>query len=144
RPKAQYLRRWLACGSTVKILEVGSFVGGFLAAGREYGWQMLGVDPGEEVDAFCKERGLQVLPETLAEVQLEKDSIDCVAIWNTFDQLPDPAPTVTAARRLLGTGGVLALRTPSGEGFRRARRAMTAPTLPVAGTAGVADALTAR
>jgi len=140
RPKAQYLRQWLASGSTVKIVEVGSFVGGFLAVGREYGWQMLGVDPGKEVDVFCKERGLQVLPETLGEVQLAKDSIDCVAIWNTFDQLPDPDPTVSAARRLLRTGGVLALHIPSGESFRRAQRWVTVLPRPFAGWVRVAMA----
>src|SRR5207249_12170782 len=62
-------------------------------------------------DLFCKEHRLRVVRETLGEVQLANDSIDCVAIWNTFDQLPDPEPTVSAARRLLRTGGVLALRS---------------------------------
>jgi SAM-dependent methyltransferase len=139
RPKAQYLRRWLA-GSTVRIVEVGSFVGGFLTAGREYGWQMLGVDPGKEVDAFCKEHGLQVVRETLGEVQLANNSIDCVAIWNTFDQLPDPEPTVSIARRLLRIGGVLALRIPSGECFRRAQWLATVLPRPFAGWVRVAMA----
>ncbi|MGV3724712.1 MAG: class I SAM-dependent methyltransferase, partial [Actinomycetota bacterium] len=96
RPKARSLARCLAEGS--RVVEVGSFVGGFLAAGQEQGWRVLGVDPGEEVDTFCAERGLPVfrgaLPELLKHPHRDwsPGSVDCVAIWNAFDQLPDPEP----------------------------------------------------
>jgi SAM-dependent methyltransferase len=116
RPKARRLARRLSPGA--RVVEVGSFVGGFLAAGREQGWEMLGVDPGEEVDAFCAERGLRVFRGSLAEAPLESGSVDAVAIWNTFDQLPDPEPVLAAARRLLRPGGLLAVRVPNGECFR--------------------------
>lgn len=116
RPKARRLSRWLRPGA--RVVEVGSFVGGFLEAGRERGWEMLGVDPGEEVTAFCRERGFRVLQSTLPEVRLRAGSVDAVAIWNTFDQLPDPAPTLDAACRLLRPGGLLALRVPNGACFR--------------------------
>jgi hypothetical protein len=42
-----------------------------------------------------------------------------VAIWNTLDQIPDPGPTLAAARRLLRPGGLLAVRVPNGDCFRR-------------------------
>jgi SAM-dependent methyltransferase len=118
RPKARILRRWLRPGAETRIVEVGSFVGGFLAAGREYGWDLVGVDPGEEVDSFCAERGLRVFRGTLAEAPLHPGTVDCVAIWNAFDQLPEPEPVLTVARRLLRPGGLLALRVPNGACFR--------------------------
>ncbi|MGH8006741.1 MAG: methyltransferase domain-containing protein [Candidatus Binatia bacterium] len=118
RPKARLLRRWLAAGPEIRVVEVGSFVGGFLAAGQEYSWNMLGIDPGEEVDAFCRGKGLHVFRGTLSEASLETNSIDCVAIWNTFDQLPYPDPTLTAARRVLRPGGIMAVRVPNGVCFR--------------------------
>ena len=120
RRKAHQLRRWLVGRSNVKILEVGSFVGSFLAVGREYGWEMCGVDPGKEVNTFCRQKGFQVFEGTLAEVPLQDDALDCIAIWNTFDQLADPRPTVSAAFRLLRPGGILAIRTPNGQCFRYA------------------------
>lgn len=118
RPKARLLRRWLPVGPETRVVEVGSFVGGFLTAGQECGWDMLGIDPGEEVDAFCRGKGLHVFRGTLNDAPLETNSIDCVAIWNTFDQLPLPAPTLTAARRVLRPGGILAVRVPNGDCFR--------------------------
>jgi SAM-dependent methyltransferase len=122
RTKAHWVRRWLPTGAGVRVVEVGSFVGGFLAAGQHHGWQMLGVDPGAEVNAFCHQKGLPVFAGTLEEVPLPQGSVDCVAIWNTFDQLPDPRPTLAAATRLLRPGGLLVLRVPHGECFRRAAR----------------------
>lgn len=125
RPKARQLARELPPGS--RVIEVGSFVGGFLAAGRERGWQMLGVDPGQEVDEFCSDRGLPVYRGTLPDLRPERlpaswkpGTMDCLAIWNAFDQLPEPEPTLAAARQMLRPGGLLALRVPNGECFRAA------------------------
>jgi SAM-dependent methyltransferase len=122
RPLAREVARFLP--PRAQVVEVGSFVGGFLQAGRERGWSMLGVDPGREVGAFCAERGLRVFPGTLPELADTPDTswegVDCVAIWNAFDQLPEPEPDLAAARRLLRPGGLLALRVPNGDCFRAA------------------------
>lgn len=125
RPKARHLRRRLRPGA--RVVEVGSFVGGFLQAGQEQGWEMLGVDPGREVDAFCAERGLRVFSGTLPQFvegglprSWSPGSVDCVAVWNAFDQIPEPEPVLAAARRLLRPGGILALRVPNGACFRLA------------------------
>jgi SAM-dependent methyltransferase len=120
RRKARVLRRWLPAGQGVCIVEVGSFVGGFLMAGRSEGWDVRGIDPGEEVARFCRARGLPVFRGTLEEMRLRPRSVDCVAVWNTFDQLPEPATTLDAIQRVLRPGGVLALRIPNGLFFRRA------------------------
>lgn len=118
QPRARQLRRRLRGRSPVRVVEVGSFVGGFLAAGEEQGWEMLGVDPGEEVGEFCRSQGRRVFPGTLAEAPLQPATVDVVAIWNTFDQLPDPEPTLAAARHALRPNGILALRIPNGDCFR--------------------------
>lgn len=113
RDKARALARWLS-GAQPRVVEVGSWVGDFLAAGLERGWDMLGVDPGKEVGAFCRARGFPVHSGQLAEAPLDAGSVDAVTIWNTFDQLPDPRPTLAAAQRLLRPGGVLVVRVPNG------------------------------
>ncbi|HKA55151.1 MAG TPA: class I SAM-dependent methyltransferase [Candidatus Binatia bacterium] len=132
RPKARFLRRRLPAREGARVVEVGSFVGGFLAAGQEYGWHMVGVDPGAEVSSFCRRRGLHVFQGTLTELPLEEHSVDCISIWHTFDQLPDPDPTLTAACRLLRPGGVLAVRVPNGECFRLAVARMHTLPRPLA------------
>lgn len=103
-----------------RVLEVGSFVGGFLAEGQEAGWDVYGVDPGDEVTAFCRAQGLPVFHGTLEEAALTSASFDAVVIWNTFDQLPDPRPTLTQISRLLKNGGILVIRIPNGACFSSA------------------------
>ena len=120
RPRAQELGRWLAGRRDPVVIEIGSFVGGFLAAARERGWQAFGIDPGEEVAAFCASLGLPVLRENVEACSFPPDAADCVAVWSTFDQLPNPHPTLAAIRKLLRPGGLLALRFPNGACFRRA------------------------
>ncbi|ULA70012.1 MAG: Methyltransf11 domain-containing protein [Nitrospira sp.] len=105
---------------TPMVVEVGSFVGGFLAAAKRRGWSILGVDPGKEVVKFCHARGLPVIHGTLNETSLASQSVDAVVIWNTFDQLVNPDTTLGAARRILREGdGHLVLRVPNGEMFRQ-------------------------
>lgn len=118
RSKVQFLRRRLGVPRRARVVEIGSFVGGFLTAGLEVGWNVLGVDPGEEVVAFCKEKGLPVHRGTLDELPLPPGSVDCIAIWNTFDQVPRPAPMLRAAIRALRPGGLLTVRVPNGTCFR--------------------------
>ena len=120
RPKVAILEQWMEGRSERLVVEIGSFVGGFLAAARESGWEAIGIDPGEEVASFCESKGLTVLRQDVAQCEVPRNAVDCVAIWSTFDQLPSPHPTLAAVRRLLRPGGMLALRVPNGACFERA------------------------
>ncbi|HYD49208.1 MAG TPA: class I SAM-dependent methyltransferase, partial [Terriglobales bacterium] len=123
RAKVEQLRPFLPQAQPT-VVEVGSFVGGFLAAARERGWNAIGVDPGEEVTAFCRERGLEVMRSSAADAPIAAGTADCVAIWNTFDQLPNPRPTLAAVRRWLRPRGLLVLRVPNGACYRVLNRAL--------------------
>jgi SAM-dependent methyltransferase len=114
-----WLRRLL--GTPRRVLEVGSFVGGFLEVARTAGWNATGIDPGRQVAEDCRARGLDVRICSLDAFDRETDPepVDCVAIWNTFDQLADPRPALDFARRRVRAGGVLALRVPHGLHYRR-------------------------
>jgi SAM-dependent methyltransferase len=104
--------------SPPRILEIGCFVGGFLLEGQQHGWDMVGVDPGEDVAAFCRERGLPIFEGTLEEARFAPGSFDAIVVWNTFDQLPDPRALLEQAVPLLRNGGLLVLRVPNGACFQ--------------------------
>lgn len=117
--KLSIFARWLQVRNVPEIVEVGSFVEGFLAAGRQLGRSMLGVDPGKQVTEFCRSRELPVSCGTLGDALISSNSVDALVIWNTFDQLPTPDTTLTAARRILRHEGLLVIRVPNGSCYRR-------------------------
>lgn len=112
-------------------LEVGSYVGAFLSAARESRWSFEGLDINPRVNAFARSLGFAVHDGALESFRPERQ-FDAVAIWNTFDQLPEPANAVRLARRLIAPGGLLALRVPNGECYVRWRARLGGPLSPLA------------
>lgn len=113
-----------ALGRRGSGIEVGSYVGAFLAAARAVGLQMEGLDVNAAVNGFTRSLGFTVHDGDLESFHADRQ-VDAVAIWNTFDQLPDPRAALHAAWRLLRPGGVLALRVPNGEFYRHWRQALS-------------------
>jgi SAM-dependent methyltransferase len=116
--QARRLRRVL--GRRGSGLEVGSYVGAFLAAARALGFHFEGLDVNATTSGFTRSLGFAVHDGEIDQFRPRR-TYDVVAIWNTFDQLPDPAAAVRAASRLLDAGGVLAIRVPNGECYARWR-----------------------
>jgi SAM-dependent methyltransferase len=131
RVQARRLTR--VAGRPERGLEIGSYVGAFLGAAREEGWQFEGVDVNEVATAFAASRGLTVSTGAMEDLAGEGD-YGVVAIWNCFDQLPDPGAAMRRARTLLRDGGILALRVPNGAFYARWRPRLDSPAAPVART----------
>jgi SAM-dependent methyltransferase len=127
RDKPSVLR---SLGAGGRVVEIGSFLGGFLAAARDAGWDAVGVDPSKQLGERCRARGLRVVEETLAEFASHgrTEAWDCVAIWNTFDQLAEPRSGLADAARLLRPGGILALRVPHGLHYRHLLGGLARPS----------------
>jgi SAM-dependent methyltransferase len=112
-------------------LEVGSYVGAFLAAAADGGWSFAGVDVNESANAFARERGF-VVHEGTIEQHDPKSAFDVIAFWNCFDQLPDPRAAARAARHRIRDGGWVAIRVPSGAFYAAWRARLRTPARPLA------------
>ena len=112
-------------------IEVGSYVGAFLAAARERSWQFAGVDVNACANAFTRSLGFHVHDGTLESVNADA-KVDVVAIWNCLDQLPDPVATLRAARDRLSPGGMVALRVPNGACYAALRPLLSTRAAPLA------------
>jgi len=112
-------------------IEIGSYVGAFLAAVRDAGWQFSGVDVNAETNAFTRSLGFHVDDGTIESLDVERH-VDVVAIWNCLDQLSDPPAAVRAARAHLSDGGMLALRVPNGACYAAFRPLLRGPLAGIA------------
>lgn len=118
--RAQVARLRRVHGRAGSVLEVGSFVGSFLTAAREAGWDPRGVDVNPEVNRWLRRRSFVVHDGTIRDVPATP-ALDVVAFWNCFDQLADPAAALRDARERLRPGGLVVLRVPNGESYVRLR-----------------------
>lgn len=118
-------------GTRGRGLEVGCYAAGFLAAARDRGWMFEGVDISPSVVAFASRNGFTVTCGDIESV-VTTSPYDVIAIWNTFEQLPDVKSAVAAARRLLKDGGTFAVRIPNGRFYECWRARLRGPMAPIA------------
>jgi SAM-dependent methyltransferase len=63
-----------------------------------------------------------VLEASVTDCEFPSGTADCVAVWNTFDQLPDPEPALRAMHRCLKPDGIAVIRVPNGRCFEECVR----------------------
>lgn len=115
-PRIRSLTKLL--GRVGSVLEVGSYVGGFLVAASDAGWSAHGVDVNEHVNAFARACGCSVQAGSIEDLS-EKKRFDAIALWNCVDQLPDPQRALAHAHALVAEDGIVALRVPNGSFYTR-------------------------
>ena len=95
-------------------LDVGCATGGFLAALRERGWEVCGVEPHPEAAAraaaWLGTAAVRAAP--LEAVDFPPASFDLVTLWDVLDHLPDPPAALRWITRWLRPGGLLVLGLP--------------------------------
>lgn len=119
--RAQAARLRHALGRTGRVLEIGSYTGGFLEAATTAGWDACGMDVNAQAVQFACGRNLSVRTGDIADV--DRDArFDAIVFWNVFEQIDDPARALADARLRLTVGGVVAVRVPNGRFYRRLLR----------------------
>lgn len=104
-----------------EVLEIGSHLGSFLQTAEEWGWRPTGLDIGAYTSSFARRQGMSVkrLPLEDYSPRLRPDAI---FIWNCFEQLDDPSAILDRSYRLLAPHGLLVVRVPNADFYRRKRK----------------------
>jgi SAM-dependent methyltransferase len=96
-----------------KLLEIGSFLGVFLDRIRADGWTVTGVEPWRAPADYSRSRfGLNVLDGVLPNESLRDGEFDAVVMLHVIEHMPDPVAGLREIRRIMRSGGVLAIETP--------------------------------
>ncbi len=104
-----------------RVVEIGSYVGGFLTAAREWGWNAIGVDIGRDTSRFTRALGFDVRSVPIEECGFACEAFDGVFIWNCFEQLPNPRVALAEAHRILRRDGILVIRVPDAAFYAECR-----------------------
>lgn len=118
------IRELLPRGS--RVLEIGSYVGGFLEAARRWGWNATGVDIGRDTAAYAASKGFDVTTERFERCEFPPDSFDGVFIWNCFEQMTNPHEVLDRVYRMSKPRAPLVVYVPDGAVYRDAERAFAA------------------
>jgi SAM-dependent methyltransferase len=96
-----------------QMLEIGCGAGAFLAAARDAGLAVEGVDFDGEAIATARARGLAASTRPPSEIA---DRFDAVLAFQVLEHVADPLAFVRECLRLLKPSGVLILATPNQDG----------------------------
>lgn len=97
-----------------RILDVGSGPGYFLLAGKERGWDVLGIEPSPDAHAYSTEKGVPVLKDFFSYDALkEHGTFDVIHAAMVLEHVPDPLQMLADMKKLLNPGGLLVIFSPN-------------------------------
>lgn len=98
-----------------RLLDIGCASGLFVAAAHERGWQARGADASEWGIARARERcpGARFDVGTLETLELERESVDVVTLFDVLEHVHDPRAALDRIRGWLRPGGLLVLSVPN-------------------------------
>jgi len=115
---AEYLARIEEYAFGRRLLDVGCAQGFFLAAARERGYDVVGLEPSRAVALFAREAlGLTVLEGRLCDVELGERQWDVVTFTDSLEYLPDPLEGLRKIVAHLAPRGIVFLKVPNGDYF---------------------------
>jgi SAM-dependent methyltransferase len=110
--RVEVLRAFVPRGATV--LDIGCASGYFLAAARQGGLEVEGVEPSEWAAEEARRRfGLRVTVGQIGDVPGPHPRFDAVTMWHSLEHTRDPIATLDVVHGLLRDGGILAIELPN-------------------------------
>jgi SAM-dependent methyltransferase len=111
REEAAEMLPWLPA-TPGSLIEIGCAGGVFLAAARDLGWSVTGVELNSSMAALATSRGLNVQNSPVEHADLEPHSFDVVVAQDVLEHIRDVSAVTARARELLAPGGTLLVRGP--------------------------------
>jgi SAM-dependent methyltransferase len=97
-----------------RLLDIGCARGLMLAAARDEGWEVVGLELNAETAHHAhKVLGLDVRAVDIRDAGFSDASFDVVTLWHVLEHLPQPVEVLREAHRVLEPGGLLVVALPN-------------------------------
>lgn len=96
-----------------RALDLGCGRGAYLLLLKNIGWEVIGVDIGDNVAREVKEANIPVFTGDLKELQLETSSFNVISMWHVLEHLHSPLETLQEIYGLLTDNGSLFIEVPN-------------------------------
>lgn len=107
----RFFRRFKRKG---RILDIGCGNGYFLAACRERGYEVQGLDVSEWAGGYARQKlGLPVAIGEMEKVEFTPGSFDVITMWHFLEHTHNPLEAVRRARTWLKEDGILVVEVPN-------------------------------
>ncbi len=105
-------RRWIESFRPAgRLLDIGCGTGEFLLEMRQFGWEVVGTEPGEAARNFARRMGLPVF-EDISRVEVQ---FDVITLWHVLEHVHDVPALFREIRGHLASDGLLLLALPNRE-----------------------------
>jgi 2-polyprenyl-3-methyl-5-hydroxy-6-metoxy-1,4-benzoquinol methylase len=98
-----------------KLLDVGCGFGLFMKRAQESGWDVFGVDVSRAATEYATYT-LRLSNVARCEVEhapYERNSFDCVTLWNVIEHVPSPTSVLRECKTFLKNDGMIVVRVPN-------------------------------
>jgi SAM-dependent methyltransferase len=99
---------------SIKLLDIGCGMGGFMLAARELGLEVYGVEPSESHSLIGRKRfGLDIRTAYFSKKDYGDAMYDIVVLWHVIEHIFDQATFLKDVYSVLRPGGVILIATPN-------------------------------
>ena len=99
-----------------RVLDIGCGNGYFLAACRNNGYEVQGLDvSGWAIQYAAQKLGLSVISGELDEIELPHQSFDIITMWHFLEHTRDPHQTILKVRNWMKKDGIIIIDVPNYE-----------------------------
>jgi len=99
------------------LLDIGCGTGDFLAAAKNNGWLVSGIEPNENARAKANTKTNNNVFDILKLEKLSENSFDVITLWHVLEHLPDLETHIKVFKKLLKPNGTLIIAVPNHKSF---------------------------
>lgn len=97
-----------------RLLDIGCGRGQFLKIARDFGWAVMGLEPGREHAEYASEKlGMETVNAAVDKAMFDEGYFDIITLWDIIEHLNNPKATLRRISHWLKPDGLLLIATPN-------------------------------